>query len=139
MKTYLPKHYSKLDDAYNAWMDKVKKVPANYPTLTEQQWMDACRYFGGCARCHSKDIEARGFFIGFEVGGRYCDWNIIPLCERCSKVWNLTLNPFLLAERKDRVERADYEYRENLHNIIEYLGGKLDDAVEGCKGNAVND
>lgn len=138
MRTYLPKHYAKLDKAYNDWMDKVKRVPAKYPTLTEKQWMEACRYFDGCARCHSKDIDSRGFFIGFEVGGRYCDWNIIPLCERCSKTWALNKNPFLNAERRDRLERSDYEYRENLYNIIEYLGGKLDDAVEHEKGAETN-
>lgn len=122
------KRLQKLDDMFKEWVDKVQRVPKDYPTLTEDQWLAACSYFDGCARCHSKDIDTRGFFIGAKLGGRYCDWNIIPLCEKCATTWNLEQSIFRNAERRDYDARST-EYRECLAKIVEYLGGKLDDAA----------
>lgn len=130
MHKYLLKHNAKLDERFEAWLDKIKLVPAKYPTLTEKQWLDACVHFNGCARCHSDEIDTRGFFIARELGGRYCDWNIIPLCEKCAKIWPLTKNPFRIAERRDRTARASYEYRNGVENIVKYLEEKLDVACQ---------
>lgn len=85
-------------------------------------------YFDGCARCHSKDIDARGFFVGAKLGGRYCDWNVIPLCEKCASNWDLEQSMFKYAEIRDHINRSS-EYRECMTRIVEYLGGKLDDAT----------
>lgn len=117
-----------LDKRFDAWLAKVKLVPKNYPTLNEEQWLAACSHFNGCARCHSDDIDTRGFFISAALGGRYCDWNIIPLCERCATRWNLDKSVFAYVTRKDNAERTS-EYRECLENIVEYLEVKLDAAV----------
>lgn len=127
-RTYVAKRRKLQSDAFDEWLAKVASVPKSYPTLTEDQWLEACRYFNGCARCHSDDIDTRGFFVGAELGGRYCDWNIIPLCEKCASRWNLTANVFINAERHDHTERVG-EYRECLMNILDYLGGKLDAAL----------
>lgn len=116
-------------DAFDEWIARVNAVPKNYPTLSEKQWLEACMFFDGCARCHSKDIDARGFFVGPALGGRYCDWNIIPLCERCASRWNLTKNVFIHAETADHISRKS-EHRECLEKIIQYLGGKLDAATK---------
>lgn len=106
----------------------MRKVPKNYPTLTEDQWLAACRYFDGCARCHSDEIDTRGFFISAKLGGRYCDWNVIPLCEKCANAWDLTISVFRNAEHRDHARRTT-EHRECMKKIVEYLGGKLDDAI----------
>lgn len=117
-----------LTDQFDIWLDKVKAVPKKYPTLTEAQWLEACRHFDGCARCHNRDIDTRGFFVGAELGGRYCDWNVIPLCERCATTWDLTKSAFKYTMTRDHTARST-EYRECMVKIIEYLGGKLDAAT----------
>lgn len=123
------KRRAALDSRFDAWLTKVRAVPKNYPTLTEEQWLAACRYFDGCARCHSDVIDTRGFFIGATLGGRYCDWNVIPLCERCAKQWNLDKSVFNYALTRDHTERTT-EYRDCLEKIIEYLEVRLDAAIK---------
>lgn len=118
------------------WLDKVRRVPKNYPTLSEEQWIDVCRFFGGCARCGSSDVDTRGFFISHTNGGRYCDWNIIPLCERCAMVWNTDKNQFLYTVFKDYNDRAHGEYQRQLQRIKQYLEAKLDAAVSYRKEEA---
>lgn len=121
-------HRQELVDEFDVWIGKIKSVPKDYPTLTEQQWLEACVFFDGCARCHSDEIDARGFFVGAKLGGRYCDWNIIPLCEKCAVNWNLTKSAFIYTETRDH-NKGGSEYRECLAKIKKYLGGKLDDAT----------
>ncbi len=116
-------------DRFDAWLAKVAQVPKNYATLTEEQWLEACRFFNGCARCNSEDIDTRGFFIVAKLGGRYCDWNVIPLCERCAKTWNITRSVFVTALTRDNLNRNS-EYRDNLEKIVEYLEVKLDAAIQ---------
>jgi len=123
-----------LEDQFDEWVAKINSVPKNYPTLTEEQWLEACRHFDGCARCHSNDIDARGFFVGAELGGRYCDWNVIPLCEKCASTWNLSRSAFRYTLARDHKAHGT-EYRECLVKIIEYLGGKLDAASKADKGS----
>ena len=140
------------EERFDAWLEKVKKVPKGYPTLTETQWLEACTHFNGCARCHSEEIDTRGFFVGMQLGGRYCDWNVIPLCERCAKTWDLQANPFIITRWRDHNRNKNlkpgdkksddcYEYRDSLDNIVKYLEVKLDHAIghetdadrdEGC-------
>lgn len=122
------RHAKKLDAQFDEWLEKVRSVPKSYPTLTEEQWLAACRHFDGCARCHNKVIDARGFLISAKLGGRYCDWNVIPLCERCANTWDLDFSLFRQAELRDYTKRS-HEYRECLAKIVEYLGEKLDEAT----------
>lgn len=125
---YRNKRIEALEARFDAWIAKVQQVPANYPTLTEPQWLEACRHFDGCARCHNDIIDTRGFFIGAKLGGRYCDWNVIPLCERCASRWKLDKSIFVDVLHKDHNARSN-EYRECLENIVQYLEGKLDAAI----------
>lgn len=76
------------------WLDKIKKIPTPYSTLTEEQWIEACKYFGGCAMCGSDDISTRLMFVDYKDGGRYCAWNIIPACEECATMRKTIHNPF---------------------------------------------
>lgn len=119
----------RLQARFDDWLEKVQAVPKDYPTLTEEQWLAACKHFDGCARCHCDTIDARGFFISTKLGGRYCDWNIIPLCEKCTTSWDLTRNVFKNAESRDFWLKSEHEHRECLEDIVDYLGGKLDAAI----------
>lgn len=130
----------RMRDRFDRWLDKVKQVPKDYPTLTEEQWLEACRHFNGCARCASDEIDTRGFFIGREQGGRYCDWNVIPLCTRCAKMWRLDKSMFVYAYHKDSVKKdkryrplgvsdSTHEFRDSLEKIVAYLEVRLNNAI----------
>lgn len=112
---------------FDDWIAAIASIPKTYPTLTERQWLDACTYFDGCAKCGNKAIDTRGFFIGAELGGRYCDWNIIPLCERCAGSWDIKANVLMATVTRDHKEHSR-DYRKRLAKILTYLGGKLDAA-----------
>ena len=127
---YQKKSYEKikahLDVKYREWLDTIQSIPHEYPTLTEEQWMEACRYFKGCAICGDEEIDTRGFLISFDLGGRYCNWNVIPLCERCSKHFATNKNPYRQARYIDqRTIGSDFKTQKNLEKIIAYLGEKL--------------
>ena len=104
---------------YKEWLARIAKVPKTYPTLTEDQWLKACKYFGGCAFCGAESIDSRGYFVPFSEGGRYCDWNMLPLCERCATATRLQPNAFASGCRPKR-----------LVEIINYLEDKLNAASE---------
>lgn len=119
------------DKQYKEWLESIKKIPYPYKTLTEEQWMEACKHFGGCAYCGSPEIEARSMFIPFKEGGRYCNWNIIPACEKCETVRKSTINPF---ERMDNMVKRSQTCQakklgftlENLQKIVDYLQSKME-------------
>lgn len=140
------KRIAGMHDRFDEWLAKVREVPKDYPTLTEEQWMEACRYFNGCARCDSDEIDARGFFIGRQLGGRYCDWNVIPLCTKCAAVWKLDKSAFAYAYLKGRdrygknkrrigVSNDTLEFTRNIENIAKYLEVRLDRAVGSVQDN----
>ena len=119
-------------DAFEQWKEVIKKIPTPYKPLTEEQWLEACRHFGGCAYCGKPTIEARSMFIHFRDGGRYCNWNIIPACEKCEAAYKATDNPFLrLDERLNRNSygpAATYGFsKEKLLGIVDYLRSKIDE------------
>jgi hypothetical protein len=130
MVTYRAKRDAGFEKDFEAWKKKISTIPKDYPTLTEEQWMRACRHFNGCAQCGDEDIEARGFFIQFKEGGRYCDWNIIPLCQKCAADWKLSPNPFRAAWSRDNANRA-FNRRNCLKDIVDYLGGIIDGRTTG--------
>lgn len=112
------------------WLDKIKSIPLPYTTLTEEQWLKACRHFGGCAYCGKSQIDSRSMFIPFNMGGRYCAWNVIPSCERCENMRKDTSNPFSRMNEQVGRSKANVAIkyglsRENLQVIVDYLGGYL--------------
>jgi hypothetical protein len=119
----------RLDNMFDDWVAKISKVPKDYPTLTEEQWLEACQHFDGCARCGCKDIDTRGFFISAKLGGRYCNWNIIPLCEKCANTWNLEKSVFRYVEKRAYNE-GNLDYKKCLVAIIDYLSVRLDEAIK---------
>lgn len=104
---------------FNEWQDRISKIPRTCKTLTEDQWIEAVKYFDGCAICGSESIDTRGYFIPFKYGGRYCNWNIIPMCEKCATNAKRTPGYFLVSRPVDMLK------------IIDYLEERIDAALNG--------
>lgn len=97
------------DKQLQEWLDMINKIPKPLRTLTEEEWFNACNYFRECALCGKEEIEARAFFIPFSMGGRYAEWNVIPICEHC-------------ATRLRRKQKNPYEiYQDRVSKITAYL------------------
>ena len=92
--------------------------------------MEACTHFNGCAYCGGDNIDARSMFIQFKDGGRYCNWNIIPACERCETSRKSSPNPFLRMDdtyiRGNKQPAKKYGFTlENLDRIVGYLQERM--------------
>lgn len=115
----------------DSWKEDISKIPTPYTTLTEEQWLEACNHFGGCAYCGRDQIDSRAMFIQFKDGGRYCNWNIIPACEKCETMYKSTDNPFLRMDQKIN-NRRDSQARKyglsltKLARIVDYLHSKME-------------
>lgn len=105
--------------AQQRYDDWIKKFDGAFThTLTEDEWLKACRYFGGCALCGSEYISTRHYFIPFREGGKYTAYNIIPVCEECTLTLKRVKNPFKYMDkelikfakgsRQDGLERLKY-------------------------------
>ena len=105
------------DEFYEEWIEKISKIPKSYPTLTEAQWLEAVKHFNGCALCKNETVDTRAYFIPFNRGGRYCDWNIIPVCDKCACRGNKSPNYF------------KYDRPEGLMGIVDYLEEKINGAL----------
>ena len=111
------------------WMQNLKKV--SFDTLKEDEWLDTCRYFGGCAICGHEHIETRHFFIPFEKGGTYSVWNMIPLCGKCAATIPKSIdNPFKWFDNYfgNAEELGLNEERKN--KLVSYLYNKMKEASE---------
>lgn len=109
------KYHKNFDEAFAEWLQRISKVPKTYPTLTDQQWIKACNHFNGCAFCGSEEIDTRVYFVKFKDGGRYCDWNVLPACEKCAMSTKGSTNPF-----KSMAKLRLYE-TPALDKIVDYL------------------
>ena len=117
--------YAKYKQMENEKMNKLLQVKAK--TMTEEEWLKICEYFGGCAICEDPHIEVRSFFIPFEEGGKYTAWNMLPLCGKCSASIPRYKNPFIWL---NRFMGRYYKWgltRERRDKIIEYLKRRLGD------------
>lgn len=117
-------------DRYQAWLDKIALIPKSYPTLTEAEWLKTVKFFDGCAFCESESIDTRQYFIPFKSGGRYCDWNIIPMCGKCVQnigcSSNYNYNWFLKANRPPGLDKT-----------VKYLEEKINAAIESSTEKSV--
>ena len=129
------KYYRRLlkeaDDRFAAWVARLSKLTTH--TLTEDEWLEACRYFGGCALCGDDSIDARGYFIRFEDGGKYNACNVIPMCDKCATDMKHQSNPF--RQMNPFINRNLATSRglslANLEKAAEYLQSKMEEIVDG--------
>ena len=115
------------EDLYQDWLKRI--IAAPFVPLTEEDWLTACRYFGGCALCDISEIEARGYFVQFDEGGRYTAWNILPLCERCATALKKQVNPFrrLNTQLNGNLPMSRGMSYKKLDRAYEYLQERLND------------
>lgn len=120
------------NDAMRDWLKKISNIPQPYKTLTEDEWLEACKHFGGCAYCGDANIDSRSMFISFKTGGRYCAWNILPACEKCetlrrseSEHYFLRMDNMLRRGNKEPAKKHGFTL-EKLNKITEYLQSKME-------------
>lgn len=121
---------------YEDWLEQLKQVSTH--SLTEDEWMQVCRYFNGCALCGADSIDARVYFIQFKEGGKYNACNIIPACEACATDYKKQVNPFLLMDIEfagsecKRINRG--QNKKNLQKIVDYLQSKIEEVLNEPAG-----
>lgn len=118
---YLERAYKDADNQFEEWLKRLAGVSTH--SLTEQEWLDAVNYFGGCALCGSESVDARGYFIAFKDGGRYNKCNVIPLCEKCAMQQVHQRNPFrrLHTYLNRDVALKQGITKENFERVVGYL------------------
>lgn len=123
------KYYRRLckeaDERFAAWIEQLKSITTH--TLTEDEWLECCSYFGGCALCNSDQIDARGYFIRFEDGGKYNACNVIPICDKCATAIKYQSNPFRQMNpiiNRNLATSRGYSL-EKLEKVAEYLQSKM--------------
>jgi hypothetical protein len=128
-KRFANKRYTELEQQYEDWFDKLS---IQFKPMTEEQWLETCRYFNGCAICGSEHIETRQFFVPFEEGGKYAIYNMFPMCGECSKHVRITANPFLWLDKS--FGTAKYVLgltEERRQKLVNYLLSQ----IERCKND----
>ena len=106
------------------WLEKLQKLP--FKVMNEEEWLETCRYFGGCAICGNEYIETRHFFIPFEEGGRYAVWNMIPLCGSCAAGLPKSIgNPFKWFDKYFGNAEALGLNEERKNKLVSYLYNKM--------------
>lgn len=90
-RRYIKGVRSRLDIKYNEWKELI-----SYTTkpLTEDEWLQTCKHFNGCAMCGSHHVETRQFFVQFQHGGKYTVCNVFPACSECARLTRKVENPF---------------------------------------------
>lgn len=96
-KRFWDKRKEALKTQYTEW--KTRTDALQFKMLSEEQWLETCNHFGGCAICGDDHIETRQYFIPFRDGGKYTTWNIFPMCGKCSTHAKRLLNPFTWFDR----------------------------------------
>lgn len=128
------RHYRRVcdeaDRRFAEWVQKLKSIKTH--TLTEGEWLEACRYFNGCALCGADDIAARGYFIRFEDGGTYTACNVIPLCDKCATDLKFQSNPFrrLNPQINRNLATSRGLSLERLNKVADYLQSKMGGRVD---------
>lgn len=124
----IAKYIKSLNDKYTRWLEKIDKIPKPYKFLTEEQWLETCSFFNGCALCDNEEVTTRGYFIPFKEGGRYCNWNVIPLCEQCATRMNKQPNPFKrTCTRMNKTVNTDRGMsKKKVETIAIYLSKKME-------------
>lgn len=135
---YNNEHWHRVNDraaqSYKDWLEQLKSVSTH--SLTEDEWLEACQHFKGCAFCSSDSIDARQYFIPFKDGGNYTACNVVPACEQCATALKGNPNPFVhmnkLLTRNKAMERGQSVH--TLKGITDYLQSKIEEAKNESAG-----
>ena len=110
-------------EIYEEIKQKMAMVPKDYHRLTEAEWLETVKHFKGCALCESECVDARWYFIPFKEGGRYCAFNVIPVCDKCATKTRINHNYFLTDRQPGLIKIADY-VEEKINEAITRSSGK---------------
>lgn len=101
------------------WLENLKDTQL----LTDDAWLETCRYFRGCALCDSPDIDARIFLVPYKYGGRYVASNVIPVCTHCFSLINKLNTPFdfMMHEKYTRYKYGFNTLKEPLQKVLAYI------------------
>lgn len=134
VKRLKAKYAARADKVYADWLAQLKQV--NTHTLTEEEWLQACRHFGSCAFCGSESIDARMYFIRHTEGGKYNACNIVPACEQCANDFKRNPNPFRTMDNclNDSAGRYRGQNRARLKAIVDYLQARIEEASDESSG-----
>lgn len=111
---------------FKKWLELSNKT---FKPMTEEEWLQTCAYFGGCAICGDEYIAKREFFVPFQSGGHYTAWNMIPMCENCGRVTRYQENPFKWFDKYGTTGVRMGLTEERRDKIINYLIMQLEKAV----------
>lgn len=111
---------------FKKWLELSNKT---FKPMTEEEWLQTCAYFGGCAICGDEYIAKREFFVPFQSGGHYTAWNMIPMCEKCGRVTRYQENPFKWFDKYGTTGVRMGLTEEHRDKIINYLIMQLEKAV----------
>jgi rubredoxin len=119
---------------YNDWLEQLNKITTH--SLTEEEWLQACSHFNGCAWCGSESIDARTYFINYSDGGKYNACNVVPACDKCANDIKKNPNPFLRMDREFNESKALLrgQNKHNLQCIVDYLQCKIEEATNESAG-----
>lgn len=123
-------HRKRAKQEYVQWKERIASVP--FRPLTEDEWLQAVKYFNGCAICGADSVDARCFFISAKEGGKYVAWNVVPACEKCATHLRTNLNPFEMLD--PRINDSLYAMKRGnnlalLHKVKDYLERKMLDEL----------
>lgn len=123
----LAKQAANADKAYEDWVAQLKQIQTH--TLTEDEWMLACKHFGGCALCGADSIDTRMYFIRYKEGGKYNACNIIPACDKCANDLKKNPNPFRTMNQSlnESAGRFRGQNKQRLKGIVDYLQARIEE------------
>jgi hypothetical protein len=114
------------DEAASKFKDWKVKTDLPFKPLSEQQWLEACSYFDGCAVCGNEHIEIRQFFVNFKHGGRYTAWNVYPMCGKCATYTRQIENPFVWLDKHLSTSYAMGMTEQRAERLVSYLQSQIE-------------
>lgn len=113
------------DEFWYEWREKMLSTPPRF--LTEDDWIDTCAEFNGCALCGFPDVEEKLLVVPTYAGGKLYTFNVIPTCRECAlKVrTSQSINPlktfFTIKDFKPELVEKVFSYLESvmLHEKLE--------------------
>ena len=71
-----------LEKRWHDWRNKMFSAPPR--PLKEEDWLQMCSVFNGCAICGSESIDEKLLVVPTYLGGKLYTYNVIPACSFCT-------------------------------------------------------
>lgn len=111
------------EERWHEWRHMMLSAPPR--PLKEDDWINVCGVFNGCAICGCETIEEKLLVVPTHLQGKLYTYNVIPACYKCAKRYrqSVTNNPIksLYTLKGHELDRID--------KIINYLEADMLGAV----------